>query len=224
MISKIRANFFTGIVIIVPLVITFAFFYFILDRLNLLLLDPAVSFLDKWFPAENIKFLIKISVLLLLLCSLTAIGLAARILVVRNIFGFGEKILYKVPMISTIYKATKEISFSFFAQKDTIFKDVVLVEYPRKGVYQIGFIIARVKGEIEAKTKKPLVNIFIPTTPNPTSGMLVLVPKEDLIVLDMRVADAMKMVISGGAVAPGIYYGNSENRSGAFEKEGFKGN
>ncbi|MBU1853880.1 MAG: DUF502 domain-containing protein [Candidatus Omnitrophica bacterium] len=204
MFSKIRSSFFTGALIIIPLVLTSWVLYFIIDKLNLLLLEPIMNILENWVPAPNIEILTKIAVFFLLLVLLTLIGLAARLIVLRNIFGFGEKILYRVPMINIIYKTIKEISSAFFLQKNTIFQQVVLLEYPRKGLYQLGFVISEARGEIQQKSKDTILNIFVPTTPNPTSGMLVLVPQEEIIPLNMSVADGMKMVISGGAVTPQI--------------------
>ena len=202
MFSKIKANFFTGLIIVGPLILTFWILYFIIGKLNLLLLKPIAGVFENWVPAQNIIILTKIAIFFVLLLCITAVGFAARILLLRNIFGFGEKVLYRVPMISTIYRTIKEISFAFFVQKDTIFKKVVIIEYPRKGLYQLGFVMSDAKGEIQEKTKESVVNVFLPTTPNPTSGMLVLVPEEDVISLDMSVADGMKMIISGGAIVP----------------------
>ncbi len=202
MFHKIRNNFLTGILIVIPLILTFWLFYFIADKLNLLLLEPIMNIFNKWAPVENIEVLTKLAIFFLLLIFLTLIGFATRIIILRNIFGFGEKILYKVPMISTVYRAIKEISSAFLAQKNTVFRNVVLVEYPRKGLYQLGFVLSETRGEVQKKIKDKLVNVFIPTTPNPTSGMLVLVPREELVPLEMTVAEGMKMVISGGAVAP----------------------
>ena len=202
MFSKIRANFFTGMLLVVPLVLTFWVFYFIVGRLNVLFFEPILNLLERSVPAENIEVFTKLVVFLLLLLGITVIGFATRIIILRNIFGFGEKILYRVPMISTVYRGIKEIAFAFFVQKNTIFQRVVLIEYPRKGLYQLGFVISDTRGEVQEKAGKRLLNIFIPTTPNPTSGMLVFVPHEDTIAMDLSVADAMKMIISGGAVIP----------------------
>jgi uncharacterized membrane protein len=224
MFAKIRANFLTGFLMVTPLIITAWVLYFIVDKLNLLLLDPIMDLLKNWVPAQNIIALTKFLILLFFLAFLTIIGFAARIILLRNIFGFGEKILYRVPMISTIYRSIKEIGCAFFVHGNSIFQKVVLVEYPRKGLYQLGFVTSETKGEAQEKTKEKVINIFIPTTPNPTSGMLVLVPKEDIIFLDMSVAEGMKMVISGGAVVPKIHYGDSKNRSDTSEKTGSQGN
>ena len=222
MFTKLRANFLTGTFIVIPLVFTFWILYFLIDKLNFLLLDPIAYLLDKWVPAQSVEIFTKIAIFFLLLAFLTLVGFATRIILLRNIFGFGEKILYRLPMVSNIYKAVKDISVPFLVQKNTIFKSVVLVEYPRKGIYQIGFVTSETKGEIKEKIKGLFLNVFIPTTPNPTSGVLIFVPKEDAILLDMPIAEAMKTIVSGGAVIPKIYNGQSENRCSASEKEGLK--
>lgn len=210
MFSKIRANFLTGTLVLIPLVLTFWVMYFIIDKLNLLLLEPLVHILGRWSPIQNIEIVTKTSMFLLLLVFLTIVGFATRIIILRNIFGFGEKILYRVPMISAIYRSIKDISLAFLIHKNTIFQRVVLIEYPRRGLYQIGFVISDTKGEVQQKTKESVLNVFVPTTPNPTSGILVFVPKEDTTPLDMSVAEAMKMVISGGAVVPKRTYVDSD--------------
>ncbi|MFH1783074.1 MAG: DUF502 domain-containing protein [Candidatus Omnitrophota bacterium] len=198
--------------IVIPAVLTFWVFYFIIQKLNFLLLDPIAGFLNRWLPIENIEVLSKIAIFFLVLILLVLIGFAARIILIRNIFGFGEKILYRVPMISTVYRTIKEISLAFFIQKNTIFKRAVLIEYPRKGLYQLGFVVSEPMGEVQEKTKENIINVFVPTTPNPTSGMLVLVPKEEVMSLGMSIPEAMKMIISGGAVFPKNHNGYSKDR------------
>jgi len=200
---RIKSNFFTGLFTIIPVVLTFWVLYFIISRLNLLLLQPIMSVFQIWLPDRvSVELLTKAAIFFILLGLLTLTGFAARVIFIRSIFGFGESILYKVPMIRAIYKGLKEISSAFFIDHKSIFKKVVLVEYPRKGVYSIGFITSEAQGEVQRKTRENVINVFVPTVPNPTTGMLVLVPQEDIIVLDMSVADGMKMVISGGAVTP----------------------
>lgn len=220
MVSKIRTNFFTGALVVIPVVLTVWVLYFIIDKLNLFLLDPIMNSLRSWVPEQNIEALTKLLIFFFLMTCLTMVGFATRIILLRNIFGFGERILCRVPMISTIYRSIKEMSSAFFSQSNSIFQKVVLVEYPRKGVYQLGFITSETRGEIQEKTKETVVNVFIPTTPNPTSGMLVFIPREDIVPLDMSVAEGMKMVISGGAVVPKIYYGDTKNRCDTSEKTG----
>ncbi|MDO8603350.1 MAG: DUF502 domain-containing protein [Candidatus Omnitrophota bacterium] len=222
---KIKINFFTGLLIVVPVALTFWVLYFIISKLNLLLLEPVMEIFQMWLPDRvSVELFTKVAIFFILLGLLTLTGFAARIIIVRKVFGFGENILYKVPMINTIYKGLKDMSAAFLSGHKSIFKKVVLVEYPKNGVYAIGFVTSVTKGEAQEKTKKDVINIFVPTTPNPTSGMLVLVPESDVIILDMSVEDGMKMIISGGVVTPVADYGNTKNRSDTFKKEGFQGN
>jgi len=101
-----------------------------------------------------------------------------------------------------IYNAVKQISSAFLGQGKTIFKQVVLLEYPRKGLYSLGFTTGVTKGELKYVHQKNSVNVFIPTTPNPTSGMFIVVPKDEIRFLKMSVEDGMKLIVSGGAVSP----------------------
>lgn len=220
MFRRIRANFLTGLLIVTPAVLTFWVLYFMVTKLNSLLLEPVMNILTQWLPHYNIEFFVKLGILGLFFILVMAAGFATRIIIVRNIFGFGEKIVYRVPLISLIYGGFKELSGAILGQNASIFKKVVLVEYPRKGIYSVGFVTSETKGEVQEKTNKKTINVFLPTTPNPTSGMFVLVPEEDVISLDMSVADGMKMIISGGAVVPKKGYGNPENRGDSFKEKG----
>jgi uncharacterized membrane protein len=113
-----------------------------------------------------------------------------------------EEIIGRVPVLNRTYGFMKEISHTLLSGRKTMFQRVVLVEFPRQGLYSIGFVTSETAGEAQAKTKEPVINVFVPTTPNPTSGFLVLVPVEKVISLEMSVGDGMKMVVSGGAVMP----------------------
>ena len=126
----------------------------------------------------------------------------------RNIFGkklieWGERILNKLPFVKKIYKPIQEISKVFLTDRRTVFEKPVLIEYPRKGIYSLGFYTRRATEEIEGKTRQELMSVFLPTTPNPTSGFLLFVPVEDCIDLNMSIEEAMKLIVSGGAVVPG---------------------
>jgi len=225
MFSRLRTNFFTGLLVITPLMITLWVIYFITIKLNQLLLEPVMDILRIWVKAENLELLTKLFIFIVFLMLITFVGFATRLLIFRNIFGFGEKLLYRVPMISPIYKAAKDIFSAFFLKKDAIFKKVVLVEYPRKGIYSIGFMTADTIGPVGDGVGRPAVNVFVPSTPNPTTGMMILVPVEEVIELDISVSEAVKMILSGGAVNPAAsientYHGNSKDRGSAVEKEG----
>ena len=116
----------------------------------------------------------------------------------------GERILDNTPVVRSIYGAIKQIMETVMSTNSESFRDVVLVEYPKKGIWVIGFVTGETKGEVQTLNEEILINVFIPTTPNPTSGFLLFVPKKDLIYMKMKVEDAVKMVISGGIVTPQV--------------------
>ena len=119
----------------------------------------------------------------------------------RSLLNYFDNLITRIPFAGNVYKAIKQITETF-SNADAAYQKVVLIEYPRKGVHAIGFMTGSTKGEIKTKTKKEMVNVFVPTTPNPTSGFLLLFPEEDVIELDMSVEDAIKLVVSAGLVIP----------------------
>ena len=124
-----------------------------------------------------------------------------------NFFGntmlrIGEKLLGRLPVVRTVYGATKQIMETVMASQSDAFREVVLIEYPRRGIWAIGFVTGSTKGEVQNMSSENLINVFVPTTPNPTSGFLLFFPREDTISLDMGVEEAVKMVVSGGIVTP----------------------
>jgi len=199
---KLRANFFTGLLVTIPVFVTVWVFYFLINKLNQLLLEPIMNVLSGWLPGQNVEGLTKIVIFIVLVFILTGIGFAARNIILRKVFQFGERILYKLPLVGAIYGGMKEVSYAFLGRKQSIFKRVVILEYPRKGVYSLGFVTSEESGEAQKKTNQEVVTIFLPTVPNPATGVFVMAPKQDVINLDMSVADGIKVVISGGAVIP----------------------
>ncbi|KHF41881.1 DUF502 domain-containing protein [Halalkalibacter okhensis] len=118
-----------------------------------------------------------------------------------KVFGTIDRSFRKIPIANSIYTSVEQVIHAF-AQERTSFKNVVLVEYPRKGLYTVGFQTGESKGEVQRVTSKDCINVFLPTTPNPTSGWLVLVPRDEVIVLNMTVEQGLKFIISGGVVVP----------------------
>lgn len=201
MFKSIRKNFITGVAVILPAVITIWFVKFIIDKTNSILLDPIVGFLRPFILDSTVlEYIAKVLILVFLVATISIIGFGTRILFLRRLFSFLEKNIHQLPMIGKIYGAIKEMSHAFLGQSKEIFTRVVLVEFPRKGTYAIGFVTSEGKGEVQDKTIEKVINIFVPTTPNPTSGFLLLVPEGDLIKLDMSVEEGLKLVISGGMV------------------------
>ncbi|MDP7152518.1 MAG: DUF502 domain-containing protein, partial [Paracoccaceae bacterium] len=133
------------------------------------------------------------------------VGWIAKGLIGRSLIAFAESFVVRMPVIRSIYSGVKQIAETVFAQSERSFERACLIQYPRKGIWAIGFISTEAKGEVarEAETDDTLLSVFVPTTPNPTSGFLLFFPKGDIIELEMSVEDAAKLVISAGLVYPG---------------------
>ena len=197
--AKIRAYFFTGILVTAPVAITLYMAYkFIvwIDRLVNHILPPQYKF-DEILP-----FTIPGIGLVVLVLALILVGMFAAGFLGKFFLRLGEWIVYKVPLISSIYSVLKQIFETFFSTKTQAFSKVVMLEYPRKGIWILGFVSSELRGEVKEKFAEEMLNVFIPTTPNPTSGFLIFVPKKDTIELDMKVEEGIKFVISGGLVEP----------------------
>ncbi|MDB9972143.1 DUF502 domain-containing protein [Alphaproteobacteria bacterium] len=197
--SKIRSYFLTGVIITAPVGLTFyvaiLFIGFVDSRVRNII--PEKYHYDNLLPIE-----IPGIGLLFVFILLTFIGFLTAGLIGRFIIKLGERIISRLPIIRSVYSALKQIFESVLASSSKSFREVVLIEYPRKGVWAIGFITGDTKGEVQNATKENMVNVFLPTTPNPTSGFLLFVPRKDVIILDMNVEEGIKMVISGGIVTP----------------------
>ncbi len=129
-------------------------------------------------------------------------GLLAANLVGRTMVGLWESALERIPVVRSVYSATKNFAEIVFSDSSQSFKKVLLIEYPRKGVYSLAFQTATSLGEVQGRTGEPVVCAFVPTTPNPTSGYIIIVPRKDVIELDMEIDEALKMIISLGVVIP----------------------
>ncbi|MDO9534487.1 MAG: DUF502 domain-containing protein [Bacillota bacterium] len=191
--KRIKHLFIAGFLTLIPIGITVYLLYYLF-----LIMD---NFLGVYI--ENI-----------LGYKIPGIGVAAVLIIIfftgfiiTNIIGvrllsLAETLLKKLPLASKIYFASKQIVQAFSMQGKQVFNKVALIEYPRKGLFVVGFVTGEFQGEVQDKTAERLINVFVPTTPNPTSGMLVLVPDSDIIHLNMTVEDGLKLIISAGVVVP----------------------
>lgn len=197
--ARIRAYFLAGILVTAPVGITIYLAYIFVDFIDRVVtpLIPA-----KYNPETYLPFSLPGLGLLVLFIIMTMIGALTAGLLGRWLVRTGERIVNRMPVIRSVYSAIKQIFETVFASKSQAFRQAVLVEYPRRGIWAIGFITGATKGEVQNLTVETTQNIFLPTTPNPTSGFLLFVPTEDLVPLDMSVEEAIKMVISGGIVTP----------------------
>lgn len=138
------------------------------------------------------------------LLSILIIGLMARNIAGRWLLDFGEQFLQAIPLAGSVYKTLKQILETLLSDSKTKFRRVVLVEYPRKGVWTIGFVTGQVSPQLQNHLQEEMTSVFIPTTPNPTSGWYTVVPQHEVIDIDISIEDAFKVLISGGIVSPGM--------------------
>lgn len=200
---SIRNAFLTGVIVILPLSVTIVVINVLLDRVG----TPASKFfffyLDpSWRDMPIMQLGLEVLSILVVLLLITLFGYGSRLVLGRILLGSFERILDSLPFINTVYRTVKQIVDTFSQQKKAVFQEVVLLEYPRKQSYVLGFLTSKARGETQSVTGEEIVNVFVPTTPNPTSGFLLMIPEGDVKRLDMSVADGMKLIISGGAVVP----------------------
>ncbi len=194
---KLKIWFFSGMIVLTPIVATVYILWLLFSKLDGLL--KGVFY--KWGssiglqPFPGLGFLTIILIILL-------VGIFASNYVGKKILQIGDRLLTRVPLVSSIYSTIQRISQAFLSGEKAVLRQAVLFEYPRKGMYSIGFVTSESWIEARRKIGKQAVSVFLPTTPNPTSGYLLLIPKEDLIPLQISVEDALKLIISGGSVVP----------------------
>jgi uncharacterized membrane protein len=199
LIGRLRAYFLTGIIVTAPITITI---FLVWQFLTFLDTHVAGLLPERYNPETYLPFSLPGLGLLLMLAFLTLVGMLTAGLAGRTLVRMGERLLSRMPIVRSVYGTLKQIFETVLAQKSRSFREVVLVEYPRRGLGAIGFVTGPTRGEIQARSQEEMVNVFLPTTPNPTSGFLLFVPKRELIHLDMTIEEGMKMVISGGIVGP----------------------
>ena len=201
-----RANFFTGLAVVLPSAISIAVVLWlfgtianITDKL-LFLVPPEWKYVNGQTGA--IRWYWSVVALLLAVTIISLIGRLTRHFIGRKLIELFDIWMLRIPLLNKIYGAIKQVNEAFSSNKDSSFRQVVLVEFPNKGTFSVGFITGDQNQEIQARTKEKIVSVFVPTTPNPTSGFLILVPESSITRLDMTVADGIKFIISLGAVSP----------------------
>ena len=193
-VGKLRNYFITGIVVLVPIGITLYLTKFFI-RISSKLIPAEIN------PNNYLPVLIPGLEIVLAIIFITLIGYLSLSFIGKKILQLFNDLLKKIPILRTIYSAIGQMAETLAPKKNSK-KSVVLVEYPRKGSWAVGFATKDNKGEISKKTNQKLVNVFVPTTPNPTSGFLLMFPKEDIIYLDMNFEEASKFIVSAGTSYP----------------------
>ena len=199
--ASLRASFLTGLIVIAPVGLTIWLIWSVIVWIDSVVL-PLVPY--DFQPEEYIGINLRgIGVIIFLLFTII-VGWLAKGLLGRSLIRVAENVVQNVPVVRSIYSGVKQIVETVFAQSERSFEKACLFEYPRKGIWAIGFISTTAKGEVadRAATSGDLVSVFVPTTPNPTSGFLLFFPREDIMELEMSVEDAAKLVISAGLVYP----------------------
>ena len=201
--KRFRNAFLSGLLIFLPLGTTIFVLDFLLDMFK----DPATRFANQMGLASDefffgLETLLAVVGLLAGIMALTILGFLSNYVLGKFFISSAEKLLDAVPFLSTVYRSVKQIVETFGKDNRAVFREVVLVEYPRKECWVLGFVTSEGSKDIQSILGNETTNVFVPTTPNPTSGFLLLVPKDEVLKLDMSVGDGMKMLISGGAVTP----------------------
>lgn len=193
---RLRTYLLAGLIVVLPTVV------------SVYVLVLTFNALDSWFRAlvdylwptapwsfAGVGALITLSTILL-------VGWLTSSILGRRLLSLNDWVFSRMPFVRSIYRTVKQIIDAFLQQGSAAFQRVVLLQYPRPGLWALGFITGQVKGEIANQLQQPLLSVFIPTTPNPTSGVLILAPEQELVFLSMPVEDGIKLVISGGVVSP----------------------
>jgi len=192
--QKVSSYFIRGLITLLPLLVTIWLLWFLFSFLDGILGNIITLFLGHSVPG--------LGFILIIVLIFVSGYFATHVFGVR-LFKLGEELISRVPIVKGIYSSAKQINDVFFVHKGTEeFRKACLVEYPRKGIWSIGFVTSDAAAEIEAKAKEKMINIFIANTPTPATGFLIMVPARDVILLEMKIEDAFKYVISGGVLKP----------------------
>ncbi len=198
--QRLRNDFLTGLVVVLPVALTIYLIWTVVGIIDARVL-PLVPV--RYNP-ENIfgRNIFGLGLLIFVVFT-TLVGALTKGLFGRQIIHFGERIVERMPIVRSVYNGLKQIVETMLSKSGTSFREACLIEYPRKGIWSIAFISTDARGEVPLKAGEPeLVSVFLPTTPNPTSGFLLFLPRRDVVVLDMSIEDAAKLVISAGLVSP----------------------
>ena len=201
-----RGNFLTGLAVLLPTVITLAVIKWLFGTIAAFT-DLLLFFLPKHLTHADagkgpMHWYWSVAALILAVVLVSLVGLLTRYYIGKRLIEWLDATMLRVPLLNKIYGTIKQVNEAFTTGGKTSFKTVVLVEFPKEGTHSIGFITSEQHAEVQTKTKEKVVCVFVPTTPNPTSGFLILVPEEKVTKLEMSVADGIKYIISLGSISP----------------------
>lgn len=196
--TTIKNYLLAGVLVLVPIGVTIYIVNFLVG-----LMDKFLKYLPtKYHPDTYLPFHVPGLGLILLFLLTLLTGLLARNYVGRKLVALGEKVVGRIPLVRGVYLSAKQLVESILVQSGRDFKRVVLIPYPHKGSYALAFLTGVAEGEVQEKTQKRVLNVFVPTTPNPTSGFYLMIPEDEVTMLDMSVENAFKLIMSGGIITP----------------------
>ncbi len=196
--KNIKKILLTGIAAIIPVGVTVYIFYIIIKAMNNLV--KIIPY--RYQPDQLLPFHIPGLGLIFTLILIFLIGLVTTSYLGKKVVSLGELIVGKIPLVRGLYKSVKKLVDAIMSDNGNSFKKVVLIEYPRKGLYSIAFVTGDTRGEVKERTFQNAMNLFVPTTPNPTSGFYIVIPESDVIHLNMTVEEAFTLIMSGGIITP----------------------
>jgi uncharacterized membrane protein len=202
-ITSLRNAFVTGLLLLAPIAVTWVVFSWLVGKVGGGFRDIFFFFVPEALRNQpSLGLVWNVLSTLIVIALVTLLGYLSRLFLGRYFGIAAERFISGIPGIGAVYTTVKQIVDTFSTQNRNLFSKVVLVEFPRPGAFAIAFLTSKARGEPQAKTKEEVWTLFVPTTPNPTSGFLIMVPRAQIIELEMSVGDGMKMVISGGSVVP----------------------
>lgn len=195
-----RNAFFSGALLLAPLIVTIWAFRKVIDLLG----GTFRPIYQDYLPTslQSIPFLWDLVATIIVILLVTGFGYLSHYFLGKFFVSIGERAINRIPGVGAVYNSVKQVVATFGTQNRNLFNQVVMVQFPRPGIWSVGFLTNKTQSEPHARTGAECWTVFVPTTPNPTSGFLLIIPKTEVIELDMSVGDGMKMIISGGAVTP----------------------
>jgi uncharacterized membrane protein len=194
----LKTNLIAGVLFLTPVAATFYFLKFLINWI-----DKITQIIPPQYRPENLlPFPVPGTGIIILFCILFLTGFLVRNYIGLKLVSLWEKIIARIPFINKFYTSIKQLIETVISGTGKDFKRVVLVEFPRQGVYSLAYVTGVATGELQQKTNKKVINVYVPTTPNPTSGYYLVVPEDEVIPLEMSVEDSFKLLISGGIINP----------------------
>ena len=198
--STLRNAFLTGLLLLAPLVVTVWAFFKIIDIVGGSFRPLFATIIPNGL--QDIPLVWELAVTIMVFALITLFGFISHYFFGKYLLDLGERVVLAIPGLNTVYGSVKQLVATFGSQNRNVFSQVVLVQYPRPGVWTLGFLTGKTQAEAQARAGRELWSVFVPTSPNPTSGFMLFLPPDEITELEMSVGEGMKMVISGGAVVP----------------------